>query len=123
MVKTSQQIGKLPADNVVEIVGAQKRKYRFKYGTIALREIKKSQKSTGLLLKRGPFKRLVHEITQDTRVNGNFMYQKNAIDALQVAAEAYMIEVFKGANTLSTYSKRDTVCVKDMQAYMQVKYT
>ena len=35
---------------------------RFRPGTVALREIRKYQKSTELLLRKGPFQRLVREI-------------------------------------------------------------
>ena len=40
----------------------EKRNFRFKPGTVALREIKKYQKSTDLLLKKAPFQRIVREI-------------------------------------------------------------
>ena len=38
---------------------------RYRPGTVALREIRKYQKSTELLLRRLPFQRLVREIAQD----------------------------------------------------------
>ena len=40
----------------------KKKKYRFKSGTVALREIKKYQKSTDAIIPRAPFKRLVKNI-------------------------------------------------------------
>ena len=39
---------------------------RFKAGTVALREIKRYQKSNDLLLPRAPFMRLVKAITEET---------------------------------------------------------
>ena len=45
-------------------VEAQKRrKYRFRSGTVALREIRKYQTTTNTLIDRAPFIRLVREIT------------------------------------------------------------
>lgn len=47
-----------PAKGGVKAAGSQdgdKRKIRFKPGTVALREIKRYQKSTSLLLPRAPF--------------------------------------------------------------------
>jgi histone H3 len=38
--------------------------HRWKNGTVALREIRRYQKSTDLLIKKLPFQRLVREIAQ-----------------------------------------------------------
>ena len=66
--KTGQELNKMakksastPADLKASGV---KRVHRFKPGTIALREIRKYQKSTDLLLRKLPFQRIVREITQ-----------------------------------------------------------
>lgn len=42
--------------------GGIKRVHRFRPGTVALREIRKFQKSTELLIRKLPFQRLVREI-------------------------------------------------------------
>jgi histone H3/H4 len=39
--------------------------HRYRPGTVALREIRRYQKSTDLLLRKLPFQRLVREIAQD----------------------------------------------------------
>jgi histone H3 len=41
---------------------ADRKKNRFRPGTVALREIKRYQKSTSMLLPRAPFQRLVRNI-------------------------------------------------------------
>lgn len=41
---------------------------RFRPGTVALKEIRKYQKTTDLLIRRLPFQRLVREISQDFKV-------------------------------------------------------
>ena len=46
--------------------------HRFRPGTVALREIRKFQKSTELLIKKLPFQRLVREIAQEYRNNLRF---------------------------------------------------
>jgi histone H3/H4 len=53
------------------------------------REIKKYQKSTELLLRKAPFQRLVREVCQGFK--GDFMFKKDALLALQEAAEAYVV--------------------------------
>jgi len=67
-----------------------KKPHRFRPGTVALREIRKFQKSTDLLIRKLPFQRLVREIAQDfnARNMGDFRFQSSAMAALQEAAEA-----------------------------------
>ena len=45
-----------------------KKPHRFRPGTVALREIRRYQKSTELLIRKLPFQRLVREIAQDFKV-------------------------------------------------------
>jgi histone H3 len=48
----------------VAITEPVKKPHRYRPGTVALREIRKYQKSTDLLLRKLPFQRLVREIAQ-----------------------------------------------------------
>jgi len=89
-----------------------RKKYKFKSGTVCLREIKKIQKTTRLLIQKSPFKRLVKEITED--YTAGIIYQKNALEALQEAAEDYIIEIFKNANKQAKYGNRKTITVGDV---------
>lgn len=63
--------------------------HRYRPGTVALREIRRYQKSTELLIRKLPFQRLVREIAQDFKTDLRF--QSTAILALQEAAEAYLV--------------------------------
>ena len=56
--------------------------HRYRPGTVALREIRRYQKSTELLIRKLPFQRLVREIAQDFKTDLRF--QSAAIGALQV---------------------------------------
>ena len=91
----------------------EKKKYRFKSSTVTLRCIKKLQNSTGLLLQKAPFNKIVREITTD--IGPKIMYQKKAMEALQEAAESFLIERFKEANKLAIHAKRKTIAVDDMR--------
>lgn len=93
--------------------GGIKKPRRFKPGTVALREIRKYQKSTELLLAKLPFYRLVQEITQDFKCD--LRYQSTAILALQTAAEAYLVSLFEGANECAIHAKRVTIMPKDLK--------
>ncbi len=63
-----------------------KKPHRFRPGTGALREIRKYQKSTELIIRKRPFQRLVREIAQEFKCDLRF--QSTAVLALQEAAEA-----------------------------------
>lgn len=67
--------------------------FLFRPGTVALREIRRYQKSTELLIRKLPFQRLVREIAQDYKAELRF--QSSAIGALQEAAEAYLVSLFE----------------------------
>ena len=73
--------------------GGVKKPHRYRPGTVALREIRKYQKSTELLIRKLPFQRLVREIAQDFKTDLRF--QSTAIMALQEAAEAYLVGLFE----------------------------
>src|SRR5437660_12905885 len=54
---------------MLQPAGGVKKPHRFRPGTVALREIRRYQKSTELLIRKLPFQRLVREIAQDFKVN------------------------------------------------------
>lgn len=64
----------------------------FRPGTVALREIRRYQKSTELLIRKLPFQRLVREIAQDFKTDLRF--QSAAIGALQVSQASKLIYLF-----------------------------
>lgn len=96
-----------------------KKRKRFRPGVVALREIRKFQKSTELLISRLPFQRLVKEIIQDFK--SELRCQSRAIEALQQAAEAFIVELFENANLCAIHAKRVTIQPKDMQLTKRVK--
>ena len=93
--------------------GGVKKPHRFRPGTVALREIRKYQKSTELLIRKLPFQRLVREITQDFKTDMRF--QGAALAALQVASEAYLVGLFEDTNLCAIHAKRVTIFSKDIQ--------
>lgn len=93
--------------------GGIKKPHRFRAGTVALREIRKYQKSTELLIRRLPFQRLVREIAAEYK--SDLRFQQNAISALQEASEAYMVGLFEDSGLCAIHAKRVTLMVKDMQ--------
>lgn len=86
---------------------------------MALREIRRCQKSTDLLLRKLPFARLVREIAQDFK--NDVRFQGSAILALQEAAEAYLVAVFENTNLCAIHAKRVTIQQKDMQLAQRLR--
>ena len=66
-------------------------------GTLALREIRKYQKSTDLLLRKLPFARLVREVTMNCITREPLRWQSMAIMALQEATEAFLVHLMEDA--------------------------
>ena len=99
--------------NSVPTSGGIKRPHRYRPGTVALREIRKYQKTTALLIHKHPFQRLVREIAQVRRPDLRF--QSAAVMTLQEASEAYLVHLFENANLCAIHAKRVTIMPKDMQ--------
>ena len=96
-----------------------KRPRRFRPGTVALREIRKFQKSTELLIRKLPFQRLIREIAGEFK--SDLRFQTQAILALQEAAEAYLVGLFEDTNLLAIHAKRITIMAKDMQLARRIR--
>ena len=88
-------------------------------GTVALREIRKYQKSTELLIRKLPFQRLVREVAQDFKTDLRF--QSHAIMALQEASEAYLTSLFEDTNLCAIHAKRVTIMPKDIQLARRIR--
>jgi histone H3 len=95
-------------------ISGVKRSQKYRPGTIALREIRKYQKSTDFLIKKRPFHRLIKEILQDKH-NAKFRVQKSMLDALQTAAEAYLVDLMNDTNMCALHAKRVTIQAHDMR--------
>eukprot|EP00947_MAST-08B_sp_MAST-8B-sp1_P005816 g5816.t1 len=93
--------------------------HRYRPGTVALREIRKYQKSTELLIRKLPFQRLVKEIAQDFKTGLRF--QSTAILAMQEASEAYLVGLFEDTNLCAIHAKRVTIMPKDMQLARRIR--
>jgi histone H3 len=89
--------------------GGIKKPHRFRPGTVALREIRRYQKSTELLIRKLPFQRIVREIASDYK--SDLRFQSAAIAALQEATESYLVGLFEDTNLCSIHAKRVTIMV------------
>ncbi len=99
------------------------KKRRYRPGTVALREIRKFQKSTNLLFPKAPFRRLVRELSQDYEISRiqSLRYQDSALTAIQEAAESFIISLFEDTNLLALHAKRTTLMPQDMRLAMRLR--
>uniref|UniRef100_A0A8C8UG46 Core Histone H2A/H2B/H3 domain-containing protein n=1 Tax=Peromyscus maniculatus bairdii TaxID=230844 RepID=A0A8C8UG46_PERMB len=75
--------------------GGVKKPHRYRPGTVALREIRRYQKSTELLIRKLPFQRL--------------------------ANEAYLVGLFEDTNLCAIHAKRVTIMPKDIQLARRIR--
>ncbi len=110
--------------------GGVKKPHKFKPGTVALREIRKFQKSTDLLIKKLPFQRLVRKLVEDEERSQAadakespvaFKVQSSALAALQEASEAYLVHVLEDSNLAAIHAKRVTIMPRDIQLANRIK--
>ena len=114
-----KQLATKAARKSAPTAGGVKKPHRYRPGTVALREIRKYQKSTELLVRKLPFQRLVREIAQDFKTDLRF--QSTAILALQEAAEAYLVGLFEDTNLCAIHAKRVTIMPKDIQLARRIR--
>ena len=114
-----KQIGSKAARKSAPIQGGVKKPHRYRPGTVALREIRKFQKSTDLLIRKLPFQRVVREIAQQFK--SDLRFQSQAVLALQEASEAYLVGLFEDTNLCAIHAKRVTIMPKDMQLARRIR--
>ena len=96
-----------------------KKPHRFRPGTVALRDIRRYQKSTELLISKMPFQRLVREIAQN--IKPSMRFQSSTIIALQEAGEAYLVGLFEDTNLCAIHAKRITITPSDLQLARRIR--
>uniref|UniRef100_A0A4W5LUJ1 Zgc:173552 n=1 Tax=Hucho hucho TaxID=62062 RepID=A0A4W5LUJ1_9TELE len=97
MARTKQtQLATKAARKSAPATGGVKKPHRYRPGTVALREIRRYQKSTELLICKLPFQCLVREIAQDFKTDLHF--QSSTVMALKEASEAYLVGMFEDTN-------------------------
>lgn len=116
-----------PASNKRKLAGdpvPTGRRHRYKPGTVALKEIRKYQRSYDLLIRKLPFARLVREVALEIlppEVGAELRWQSHAILALQEAAEAFLVHLFEDTNLCAIHAKRVTIMQKDIQLARRIR--
>nr|WGZ76184.1 histone 3.3-2 variant [Hofstenia miamia] len=80
---------------------------------VAVREIRRFQRSTELLINKSTFQRLVREIGRE--LMPDVLFQSAAILALQEASESFLIGLFEDTNLCAVHANRVTISPRDIQ--------
>lgn len=96
-----------------------KKRLRYRPGALALKEIRKFQRNTNLLIGKSSFQRLVREISHNFAPYLRF--QPTALLALQEAAESYIVSLFDGMNLCALHARRVTIMPRDMQLALRIR--
>lgn len=107
--------GKIPS------TGSARKPHRYRPGTVALREIRRLQKSVDMLIPKKPFQRLAREVVQDMPRKNDFRMQASALLALQEATEDYITNLFMNANLGCIHAKRVTLFPRDIQLVRRIQ--
>ena len=99
---------------------ATRKPHRYRPGTVALREIRRYQKSTDHLIRKAPYSRCFRQIMKDFTGEGgdpngtDKRVTGTALLASQEAAEAYAVHLLEDTNSCAIHAKRVTIMPKDM---------
>jgi histone H3 len=131
--KTTPKIGarkKLPTKALPSRV-AVKKPHRYRPGTVALREIRRYQKSTNPLIPKLPFSLLTRQIlgSKETNMDKTAANSSNKptrvtstmLMATQDATESYITQYMEGANLAAIHAKRVTILPKDIKLVTNIR--
>nr|XP_026263498.1 histone H3 [Urocitellus parryii] len=99
-----KQLATKAARKSAPATGGVKKPHRYRPGTVALREIRRYQKSTELLIRKLPFQRLVREI----RISGLIYEETRGV------LKVFLENVIRDAVTYTEHAKRKTVTAMDV---------
>ena len=115
-----KQLGTKAARKSAPTIGGVKKPHRYRPGTVALREIRRYQKSTDLMFRKAAFTRLVREVLQDEK-KAVERFTGSSLLALQEAAEAHHVGLFEDTNLCAIHAKRKTIMPKDIQLARRIR--
>ena len=86
----------------------------------ALREVRNEQAKTNMIIPNAPFTRVVREMTQEF-TDQDIRFRKDALEAIQVDTEDYLIGMFHDANLIAIQGNRETLHVDDIKLWKTIK--
>ena len=91
--------------------------HRFRYGTLAIKNIKKQQKlSNCLILSKSPFEKLVRNVFKKNKIESQ-KFSKDVFTVLQYFIEQYIVELLRNSNFLAIHANRVKLVPYDILLY------
>jgi histone H3/H4 len=121
-IQEDLRYNKLDSAEPLEVTKTEKRKRaRIEYDIEdqPLKEIHFEQRQTDLIIDPKSMKMLIKEIGQDFK--DDLRFDDDAFEAIQTAAEAYLIEVFGDANRVAIDAELTHIAPKHMQVAKRIK--
>merc|ERR1711911_397778 len=112
--------GKAPRKTAGSTPSTAAKKHR-KPGTVALRDIRRYQKTTDRLIRKLPFQRLCRSICREQASAAEIRFQAPALLALQEATETHIVSMFEDALLCAQHAKRITVFGKDFLLVQRIR--
>ena len=112
-------LGSKKAKKAASGTSGTKRAFRWRPGTVALREVRKLQKSTDLLIAKAPFSRLVREIAESHK--SGLRFQASAVAAIQEATEAFVVSLLSDSGLVALHAGRVTAMPRDLQLVRRLR--
>lgn len=116
---TKRSLGQKKGKKVASASQGAKRSHRWRPGTVALREVKRAQRGTELLVQKAPFSRLVREIAESHKAGLRF--QASAVAAIQEATESFVISLLSDSNLVALHANRVTAMPRDLQLVRRLR--
>ena len=100
--------------------GKAKRQPRWRPGTVALREIRRYQSTTMLLIPKRAIGRLVRELGHAFK-HQPLRWKASVLQALHEASEAYLVSLLEDGQLAAIHSGRITQFPKDLQLAQRIR--
>ena len=84
-----------------------------------IKEIKRYQRSTDLLIPRLPFRKIVKEMASKT--SSDIRFQSSAMNALQEATEAFIVGIIEDGMLCTIHAQRVTLMAKDVALAARIR--
>lgn len=111
---------KTPKKSIPGSLSQTHTKPKFKPGALALKEIRKYQKSSELLIRKRPFQRLVRSLAT---FNEELRFQSAALIIFQEAAENFLVGLLEDSYRCAVHAKRVTLLARDIILIYKIKYS
>ena len=96
---------------------------RLRPGEKALKQIREFRRTTGLLIRRFPFQRLVRSIQKDIAAPGQepFRWTAEALYVIQSVTEDYLVNLLEDSYQCTLHARRVTLMPKDLRLARRIR--